>query len=570
MAPIIPMIGSALLLAVLVQAGPARAQNAASSNVEPGKIENRIRKPATSAPTSADEKPAAIPALPTMDLKPDGIEGQFVLAGVEIIGATVYPVADFAPLYEPLMASQVSLAQIQALVKAVTQKYRDDGYFLATASAEPQDLALGILRIRIAEGAITRVRFEGDLGGRGELVQHYADKITAARPARLAHLERYMLLIDDLPGAAVDGSLNPLDSAKGEFELVMRMSDRMLDGSVSVDNRGTRAVGRYQALLNANLNTGALGGTRTGVTLFTIPATPEELVYVQVTQEHRIGSEGLRGWISASHSVADVGAQYDETNLGNKSTRAVLGLAYPLIRSRDHNLEISARFDVANQRQDDNGVREFDDRLRVLRLGADYSLNDGFDSQNGLSLELSRGLDILGASEGEYPSQSRAPSRTNGRAEFTKLTLSANRRQKIGKKWAVQLSMAGQRADRRLLSSEEFYLGGTQYGRAFDSGEISGDHGAAAAFEVQYGEFLSLPYLDSYQVYGFYDFGVVWETEATDFTDHASLSSAGGGVRLGITKSVFAGFEVAAPLTRVVANENDKEPRFFFYLLANR
>jgi hemolysin activation/secretion protein len=422
-------LSAALLLSALA-ATPAGAQSAAPSSVEPGKIENRIRKPAAPAP---EEKPATVPALPTMDLKPDGIEGEFVLAGVEVIGASVYPVAEFAPLYEPLMASQVSLAQIQDLVKAITQKYRDDGYFLATASAEPQDLALGILRIRIAEGAITRVRFEGDLGGRGELVKRYADKITAACPAKLAHLERYMLLIDDLPGTAVDGSLNPIDSAKGEFELVMRMSDRTLDGSASIDNRGTRAVGRYQALLNANLNTGALGGTRTGVTLFTIPATPEELVYVQVTQEHRIGSEGLRGWVSASHSVADVGAQYDETNLGNKSTRAVLGLAYPLIRSRDHNLEISGRFDVVNQRQDDSNVREFDDRLRVLRFGADYNLNDSLDGQNSLSLELSRGLDILGASEGEYPSQSRAPSRTNGRAEFTKLMLSASRRQKIGK-----------------------------------------------------------------------------------------------------------------------------------------
>ena len=78
-----------------------------------------------------------------------------------------------------------------------------------------------------------------------------------------------------------------------------------------------------------------------------------------------------------------------------------------------------------------------------------------------------------------------------------------------------------------------------------------------------------MPYLDSYQLYGYYDFGIVWETAATDFNGRTTLSSAGGGVRLRFTKTTFGGIEIAKPLNRVVSNEGDKGPRVFFYLLAS-
>lgn len=81
------------------------------------------------------------------------------------------------------------------------------------------------------------------------------------------------------------------------------------------------------------------------------------------------------------------------------------------------------------------------------------------------------------------------------------------------------------------------------------------------------GDFFAKPYLDSYQVYAFYDYGVVWETVNTSYNGLASLSSAGGGVRLGFTKSLFGGLEIAKPLTREVANWGNKDSRTFFYLL---
>jgi len=558
---------AATMLLTIAFLSTSHAQSTDSSKVTPGKIEDRIQKPAAHPPR---EKETEIPELPIPYVQPDGMDDKFVLAGVEVTGASAYPVDAFSPLYESMLASEIKVMDIQTLVKAITKKYRDDGFFLTSAMAEPQDMDLGILRIKIIEGVISKVSFVGDVGKRGALLERFGTKLKAGKPARIERLERYMMLIDDLPGATVDGSLKPIDKDKGEFELVLNVTHQTVDGYASIDNRGTRAVGKYQALLSGNLNKGLTDSERTGLTIFTIPRSPKELTYGELMHEQHFGTEGFKIWFSASHSRVDAGSTYSESDLGSMSSRGVLGTSYPLIRSRDHNLVLSAKIDVGNQSQDENKAPVFDDRLRLLRLGADYNLNDELGGQNSLSVGVTRGFDILGASSGSHPGQSRAPSRTDGHVEFTKVTAAASRRQKIGNDWAVQLSASGQKSDERLLSAETFYLGGAQFGRAYDSGEISGDDGAAVSAEIQYGQFLSKPYLDSYQLYGFYDFGVAWETETTDFDGHATLASAGGGVRVGFTKSIFGGLEVAKPLTRAVFNEGDQGPRVFFYFLVSK
>ncbi|NQW00568.1 MAG: ShlB/FhaC/HecB family hemolysin secretion/activation protein [Rhodospirillales bacterium] len=556
-----------VLLILCSSADTANAQASGRSDAEPGKIEDRIKRPSIQAPAA---KQPDTPKLPEPYTEPAESDGAFVLAGVEIIGATIYPEAEFAAFYEPLLATEIKVSEIQAITRKITDKYKDDGYFLASAVAEPQDLALGILRIRVIEGAITKVSYSGDLSDRAALLEEFAAKIKQQKPARLDNLERYMLLIDDLPGATVEGSLKPVNKDAGEFELVLAIGHDTTDAYASVDNRGTRSVGRVQALLHGDLNKGVTNSERTGLTLFTIPRTPKELVYGELTHEQHFGTEGLKVWLSASHSAADVGGIYSTSDLGSRGSRAVLGASYPLIRARDQNLTLRTSFDVSNQRQDQDDERISDDRLRILRIGADFNWNDDLDGQNSGSVELSRGYNVMGASDGIYPGQSRSPSLSDGHVSFTKVTAFASRRQKIGDSWAAQLSVTGQKANRQLLSGEEFYLGGSQFGRAFDSGEISADEGAAMSFEVQYGRFLSKPYLDSYQFYGFYDLGVVWEIEEDHFSDGATLSSAGGGMRLGFTKDVFAGLEVAKPLSRIVANEGDKGPRVFFYFLINK
>ncbi|MHA1601082.1 MAG: ShlB/FhaC/HecB family hemolysin secretion/activation protein, partial [Alphaproteobacteria bacterium] len=116
-----------------------------------------------------------------------------------------------------------------------------------------------------------------------------------------------------------------------------------------------------------------------------------------------------------------------------------------------------------------------------------------------------------------------------------------------------------------LLSAEEFALGGSEFGRAYDFSELTGDDGLAASIELRYGKTVNADLLKAFQFYGFYDFGAVWNDDAPG-NGRDTLASAGGGVRLTLPRSVFTTLEVAKPLTRAVSTTSDQDWRIFFSL----
>ena len=128
----------------------------------------------------------------------------------------------------------------------------------------------------------------------------------------------------------------------------------------------------------------------------------------------------------------------------------------------------------------------------------------------------------------------------------------------------AQLGVAGQWSADPLLSYEEFSLGGEQFGRAYDYGEVTGDDGVAGSGELRYCDSTRWPWLSEYQVYGFYDIGAVWNETPGGGTTRDSLASAGAGLRLFLTSRLRASFEAAKPLTRMVQTTDDEDWRFFF------
>jgi hemolysin activation/secretion protein len=183
-----------------------------------------------------------------------------------------------------------------------------------------------------------------------------------------------------------------------------------------------------------------------------------------------------------------------------------------------------------------------------------------------IGLQYDQGADILDATESGSPNLSRA----QGKSDFSKISTNLWRRQSIAGGWSVLIEAAGQYAFDTLLSSEEFGFGGAQFGRGYDSSEISGDHGASVKAELQYFHKVGKKYFKSLQAYGFYDFGSVWQkgNDFTGFDRQASLSSAGGGVRFTLTDWLSGYVEAAKPLDDQVIAEGDNDIRGFASLIA--
>ena len=127
----------------------------------------------------------------------------------------------------------------------------------------------------------------------------------------------------------------------------------------------------------------------------------------------------------------------------------------------------------------------------------------------------------------------------------------------------------GQLTNDRLLSSEKFSIGGSQFGRGYDFSEITGETGVAFSIEPRYWWNLNSVSLSGISVYGFNDWGVVWNDILNTGKTKDSAALAGGDLRIFFPYQFKADFEIAVPLTRPVASTGDNDLRMFFALTKN-
>jgi hemolysin activation/secretion protein len=533
-------------------AAPAFAQELPSS-VEPGQIEKRfeVRPRVREEPGPGVEAPAAPERAPLG-------EQTFVLSDVVVKGVTVYAPGRFAPLYRDLLGRELRLADLEPIAREITKTYEKDGYVLSHAVVPVQDAAGGVARIKVIEGFIGKVSIEGQVEGSTELLQSYGRKIAAERPTTVSNLERYLLLIEDLPGVSVKPLLERVNAETGEYRLIVAITHRSFEGLAQIDDRGSRFIGPIQLWLGASLNSvfGLYENTRLR---FVTTSDPSELVFVDAAHSEPVGSEGTVLTLSGSYSRSAPGFTLEPRDISSRSQRVDLQATHPIVRSRKFDFYVTGRISYRDTRSKELGLEAFSDRVRALRVGSIVSFDDELGGRDWLSAELSQGLGIFGAS----PSDSPKLSRLGASPWFNKLTLDASRYQRLFERCGLLVSATAQKGFNTLLGSEEIGLGGDRFGRAYDSAEIAGKSGAAGAIEIQFDGQLQDSIVTGYQFYGFYDFGAVVAggTEQTQ-----TLASAGVGVRAQFVHGLFGYVEVAKPLTRPVFAEGNKDPRVFFVL----
>jgi len=285
-------------------------------------------------------------------------------------------------------------------------------------------------------------------------------------------------------------------------------------------------------------------------------------LYKEVSYLQPLGSAGTEALVSASHSAIDAGSSSGELNTESESYRFSLRLSHPIIRSRTENLWINGFAEYRNAEEDQSGAENFDDRLRVVRARLNYN-RSGETFFSSAVLRISQGLDVLGASQ----ERSGPLSRFDGHPQFTKVSGDLSHAQSIYAGLSAQVAAIGQKSANSLLASEEFAIGGSRFGRAYDFAEVTGEDGVAGSLELRYSFEDAFNLIDNLQFYGSYDIGAVWNRNATGTFRRHSLSSAAVGVRINLPRSIFASLEAAKPLTRQVETSGgNTDPRYFFSL----
>ncbi|HUP06045.1 MAG TPA: ShlB/FhaC/HecB family hemolysin secretion/activation protein, partial [Caldimonas sp.] len=520
--------------------------------IAPGRVEQPLQPRPTVPPTGGAP---AVPTIPGGEMPAGAETVHFALRGIQLSGVTMYPAGTFDSLYSNLVGKDVTLAQVYSVAQAMTARYRSDGYILSQAVLPAQQIANGVVQIRVVEGFVDKVIVKDELTGATgvdrSVLDRLAQKITTVRPLTAKALERYMLLINDLPGVQAKSFLAPSATTPGAADLTIVLNEKKYDGFVSFDNLGSRFVGPLEFSAAGNLDN-ALGiYERTGLRYAgTFDFT--ELKYIEASHQEQIGSEGMHVDFVYFHSDSQpdntVHSAHLQVDSLNNTGMAVL--TYPAIRSRAENLNLRARFDIDNIDVSTGHVETTMDRLRVLRLSSAYNIVDtavGPPAVNLFTLEVSQGLPLLDASDKDKLSSNiRAPS------TFTKVTLEVQRQQSIVDDWSLLLAGEGQFAATDLLSEEKIGLGGPLYGRGYDPSQIIGDEGLAGKVELQYGRELGLNWFKGYQAYAFFDAGYVHDLHKLVVQNH-HLMTTGVGVRSNFTDQLSGFVQLAKQLTKSAA-----------------
>lgn len=515
---------TALLSACLaaVSAGAAHAQIVVDK-VQPGRLDEPL---AGKEPTV---KPELAPAAPKTSVATTQAVNA-TISGVRLEGSSLPgDVAEAA--MKSFIGKPITPANLQALADSYSKAYARSDIALYTILIPDQTFADGQVRVAVIENYIDEVMLGGDNPASATLTRAYAAEMAAEKPLTRPTLRRYLLLMDDVPGATTTPNVVAGDRPN-TVKLVLNTKRDPIETVVSVDTRGAARLGRTQISGDVYFNGLGYEGNQTRLTVAS-SADLDRFISASASQAVTLGPSGLTG----TASIGYFRTRPDNTPMEGQGYTASLQASYPIIRDVNTNVRVSGGLDGFNSDNALVGQLLSSDRTRALR-GALSIENMRGKTAWGASVSVSQGIDGLGA---------RVSNPIIASPSFTKANIQLAATRVLDPQWRIQGSLSSQFSSDRLPTSELMSIGGARYGRAFESGIASADTGVAGSVEIarKFGESAN----GASEGYAFVDGGKLWFTERQGLAlPDVELSSAGGGVRLNVAKKTVIGVEAARQL----------------------
>jgi hemolysin activation/secretion protein len=492
----------------------------------------------------ADRVSPTVPAAPPKVEGAVAVQGPqtkvkpFVLREVRIDGATV-PIAKLRPAWAPFIGRSVGEPELKTLADAVAAAYARSDVSLYTILTPRQTFQGGILHLAVVEGFLEDVKVTGD--GNGRLVQAYADQMKHDMPLRRSKLERYLSLMRDIPGVKIDVQL--LRGTRiGGVVMQITARRRRIEEGLSVNNRGTAYLGSTQVKADIWFDGLTRQGDQTRVT-FAAPTDFDRFHYYAVSQVLALDKDGATATLSGGYITTKPAVGNTQGRADNWSVQ----VSKPVIRSYKDNLYVTGDIDASDSTNTAYGQELYSERVRAARGAVAYSKQTA-NTALSFSSTLSFGIDAFGA---------HVAAAGWSKPDFVKLNVAAKFSHAFGKQWVMRFDAAGQYSGDRLPGSEQFSLGGDEFGRAYPSAIATGDRGAAASLELAY-RLTHLPKaVEGSELYGFIDGGgVEWSQRPSLAGYSRELSSWGLGARVAVLSKGVVELEAADAYTPPLATES--------------
>jgi hemolysin activation/secretion protein len=451
----------------------------------------------------------AEPVLPRLVDPPFTLKDntKLLVRTIRIEGENPVGEGELRPILARYENRKLTLAEIYQAADEITTLYRSRGYLVAKAYVPAQDARKGMLRLKIVPGRYGAIALKNESLVRDGFLHGVIDRALAG--SALIHkdeLERAMLLISDLPGAAVPRLAMGRGQQPETSDFVFGVPQaRRFDGYLLGDNAGSPYTGRNRLTGGINVNSPLGYGDR--LSAFGIVSDDSHLVNGRIAYSVPLGYSGLRGEIAAYRTTYTLGGVYQDLNATGTADAVSATLTYPLLRRRDDSLYVSGNF--THKALNDN-ILGVSIANRNMDIGTAAITRDTAGALVGLPLVTSATFSFT-AGTVDFPDPAQKAANIAGAdtaGDFEKINLAFTATLAFTETLSLSTNIRAQKSlSGNLDSSEQLGLTGYYGVRSYDEG-LAGDSGYLVTPELKY----ALPDIQNYRhaIGLFTDVGAVW------------------------------------------------------------
>lgn len=548
-----PLIASSLAtLAALGFDSLAIAQPIPSSETirpAPERIQPTIPEPAIIQPLppdlpQSDPPPSLIapplPQLPEGDAPPNST--QVLIQRIEVLGSTVLQ-GEIATLTQPLLNTKVSFEQLVNLRSAITQLYLDNGYLTSGAFlVNNPDLSQGFVQIQVIEGELERV----DITGLTRLREPYIRSrmaLAGTTPLNRSKLERGLQLLQLDPLLQQVNAELTAGSAPGRSILRLSLKEApAFSAGIEGANNQAPSLGSLQGTAFAGYaNLTGLGdridldyGRTEGLTRYeiryTIPFNP------------------LNGTFSVRYGRNDstiVENPFRDLDIRSQSETFSVALRQPLIRKPQTEFALGASLDLRRSQTfllDDipfsfsEGSQNGETRVAVIRIVQDWVDRNSkrvLAARSQFSLGINAFDATINDSGGAIPD-----------GQFFAWIGQFQWVQQWSPRFLSVARIDTQLSPDRILSLEQFSLGGVDTVRGYRQNQLVADNGLIASLELRFPLTRDPRIL---QLTPFIEVGTGWNNRSPNPSPQV-IAGLGTGLRWQITPALNLRLDYGFPL----------------------
>jgi hemolysin activation/secretion protein len=404
-----------------------------------------------------------------------GAGPKFIVKKFLVTGNTLIDDATLAPILEVGDGLEVTLGILHLIAQEINSLYAMEGYVLTRAYVPEQEIENGVVTIQVVEGKLGNIELSGNEKFKQEKIQARLQPLLGDPALKESTLEKYLLELNAIQGLKAKAVLKP-GEVFGTSDLTLQVKEsRTYRIAFDVDNFGSRFTGEQRYGLTGEAGSLFVLGDR--FSLRGVKSNDDQ-DFINPSYSIPIGPYGTTATLSYIFTEFNLGGELAVLNAGGQANIFTVDVTHSLFQTRSSEFHLSLGGEIRNFENALAGAPSSDDKLRDAYLAAGGFFKDPLRARTFYNLRLQQGFSESDVSD---PLNSRFQGR--GDALVTSFDVTRYQSAFIGKSY-LMLASKGQVVSRRVLSPDQFAIGGFGSVRGYPLAEAAGDNGYFVSAEL--------------------------------------------------------------------------------------